>query len=186
MNEVTEHILAKLREQVRENSKKYEKAVGRKQNRSTGLGTRTREGEMGKGEDEEGKGRAERRGGRRRAGAPEHGLRAQGASRGELGSTPQESKGPLAEAEGSGGRSHRTQAPGASEGLRSREQWGREGELGCGSLRGAIYSSPVILGSIAVSATLPRPPAPAARNTRPSPPAGPKSSSRDMEGEGKV
>ena len=40
MNEVTEHILAKLREQVRENSKKYEKAVGRKQNRSTGLGTR--------------------------------------------------------------------------------------------------------------------------------------------------
>ena len=51
---------------------------------------------------------------------------------------------------------------------------------------GAIYSSPVILGSTAVSATLPRPPAPAARNTRPSPPAGPRSSSRDTEGEGKV
>lgn len=152
-----------------------------------GLETRTREEEMGKGEDEEGKGRVET--GRQEVSrGPAARLRAQRASRGELGSTPQESRGPRAE--GSGGRSHRTQALGASEGLRSREQWGREGELGCGSLRGAIYSSPVILGSIAVSATLPRPPAPAARNTRPSPPAGPKSSSKsssgDTEGEGKV
>ena len=31
MNEVREHILASLRERVRENSKEYEKAVGRKQ-----------------------------------------------------------------------------------------------------------------------------------------------------------
>lgn len=65
MNEVREHILAKLRERVRENSKRYEEAVGRKQNRSMGLERRTREEEIRKGQEEEGKARAERQGGRR-------------------------------------------------------------------------------------------------------------------------
>lgn len=50
---------------MRENSKRYEEAVGRKQNRSMGLERRTREEEIRKGQEEEGKARAERQGGRR-------------------------------------------------------------------------------------------------------------------------
>lgn len=63
-------------------------------------------------------------------------------------------------------RGHTIQRDGIVSGWRwlGEEEWRavgkREGELGCGSLHEAIYSSPVILGSFAVSATLPRPPPP--------------------------
>lgn len=63
-------------------------------------------------------------------------------------------------------RGHTIQRDGIVSGWRwlGEEEWRavgkREGELGCGSLHEAIYSSPVILGSFAVSATLPRPPRP--------------------------
>lgn len=64
----------------------------------------------------------------------------------------------------------------------SRKAGGRA--LGCGSLHEAIYSSPVILGSFAVSATLPRPPPPPPRPgiPCPHPPPGPNPALVTQEG----
>ena len=58
MNEVREHILASLRERVREKSKEYEKAVGRKQ-QEHGSGKEP-EGRRDRERAREGKVRAER------------------------------------------------------------------------------------------------------------------------------
>lgn len=97
-------------------------------------------------------------------------LRHRAQSRGNLGA-PRRAKAQSLRLRGVGGRSHRTKF-GSQRGLRSREQWGREGEPGVGASVELFIAAPSSWAPLPPARRSPAP-RPRARNTRPSPPAVP-------------